>query len=195
MATVNITVRTSTMKNPIRLLKQFYFHFTTQKSNHPVYYRISSIDIETQTAMLHLIQKNIFFKLSLSTIISTSQIIEGLSCQHACWVGTYYGKLRMMNLKRNSPTKPSRKSRYLLKHKYGQYKIICENRNGTVDCLHVKTGQIININPLSIATDDIFIKRFDATQACYIGILAGISMTKEIKPTAKKVVPYLRIVK
>jgi len=40
-----------------------------------IYYRISSIDIEKQTIMLHIIHKSIFIKQTFSEIISDPEII------------------------------------------------------------------------------------------------------------------------
>jgi len=166
---------------------------------HPVYYRISSIDPENQTAILHLIHKSIFIKQTFAEIISDTEIIEGLSCQQACWIGVYYGKALRNALKSKSHFKNIKKPSYLLQHKYGCYKIVSENRDGTIGCIHIKTRKELIAHPVSIAQDNTFIKHFDANQACYIGILAGIAIEKkgsiseaEIKRAS---VPYLRAVK
>ena len=170
-------------------------------SNHsrPIYYRISSIDFDTQTAILHVIHKNIFIKQTFSQLISNTEIIEGLSCQQACWIGVYYGKALRAALNGKNNLRDIKKPTYLLKHKYGRYKIISEYRDGTIVCIHVKTRKELNVNPLAIAEDDIFIKHFDANQACYIGILAGIEMEKKqhatLAETDQRTIPYLRLVK
>lgn len=171
-----------------RVLKNINFH--------PIYYRISSIDSEKQTVVLHIIHKSIFIKQTFSEIISDSEIIEGLSCQQACWMGVYYGKALRAALDGKSHLKNIRKPSYLLKHNYGQYKIVGENRDGTIGCLHIKTREALTIHPVSIAKDDLFINHFDANQACYIGILAGMAMEKQQPVENKKpLVPYLRVVK
>lgn len=176
-----------------RRMKHFFSTFLALKNSdcHPVYYRISSIDPESQTAILHLIHKSIFIKQTFSEIISDAEIIEGLSCQQACWIGVYYGKALRSALDGKTKLKNIKKPTYLLRHKYGAYKIVCENRDGTIGCIHIKTRKEINAYPILIAEDDTFIKCFDANQACYIGILAGIAMEKKEKMS----VPYLRIVK
>ena len=86
----------------------------------------------------------------------------------------------------------------MLKHKYGQYKIVGENRDGTIDCLHVKTKKALSIHPIAIAKDDLLVNHFDANQACYIGILAGMAMEKKQSASPghqKSSVLYLRLVK
>ena len=164
---------------------------------HPVYYRISSIDAEKQTVILHIIHKSIFITLTFAEIISDSEIIEGLSCQHACWVGVHYGKALRLALDGKSHLKNIKKPSYLLKHKYGQYKITGENRDGMITCLHVKTKKELTIHPVSIAKDELFMNHFDANQACYIGMLAGMAIGKKQSPSAEKQssVPYLRVVR
>ena len=165
----------------------------------PIYYRLSSISIEEQTAILHVVNKSIFIKQTFSEIISNSDVIEGLSCEHACWIGVYYGKALRNALDRKTNLKNIKKPSYLLQHKYGHYKIICENRDGTIGCIHTKTRNELNAHPLSIAQDKIFINYFDVSQACYIGILAGISIEKKqytsLTGIKKQIAPYLRIVK
>ena len=167
---------------------------------HLICYRISSIDSENQTAILHVIHKNIFIKKTFSEIISNLELIESLSCQQACWIGIFYGKALRKALKGTSPLKSIKKPNYLLRHNYGAYKIICENRDGTIGCLHINTRKEINTYPLIIANDNIFINQFDANQACYIGILTGIALEKgELLPKEGKIIApsesFLRVVK
>lgn len=180
-------------------LKYFFVKLWVLKNIdcHPVYYRISSIDAEKQTVILHIIHKSIFITLNLADIISDAEIIEGLSCQHACWVGVHYGKALRAALDGKSHLKNIKKPSYLLKHKYGHYKIIGENRDGTITCLHVKTKKELIVHPLSIAKDELFISHFDANQACYIGMLAGLAIEKKRSRSSAKQssVPYLRVVK
>ncbi|MDP1573688.1 MAG: hypothetical protein Q8L78_01960 [Coxiellaceae bacterium] len=175
------------------LIKNYYCHRT-------VYYRLSSVDVKAQTAILHVINKSIFIKQTFSEIISNSNIIEGLSCEHASRIGIYYGEsLRRSVMDEKTHLKHIKKPGYLLKHEHGRYKVVGENRDGTIECVHVKTKNILSAYPLSIVKDKIFINYFDVNQACYIGILAGIGMEKSKKTVFKEVkkqsVNYLRIVK
>lgn len=181
-----------------RMIKNLFIRFFVLKIDHRILYRLSSIDIEKQTAVLHVISKNIFIKLSFSEIISDPEVIEGFSCKEACWMGAYYGQALRTAVDGKTHLRSIKKPTYLLKHQYGQYKIICENRDGTVGCLHIKTRKELTIHPLSIAQDDLFIEQFDANQACYIGILAGIAMKKKRNTSSenkKTAAPYLRVVK
>jgi len=183
-------------------LKHFFAEFKAFRNpsrRRPVYYRISSIDDEHQTVILNVIHKSIFFTRTFAEIISNAEIIEGLSSQQACWLGVYYGRALKAALHGKQQLKNIKNPNYLLQHKYGRYKIISEHRDGRVTCINVKTKKELSAQPISIAKDDIFIKNFDASQACYIGILAGIAMEKkqldsliEIK---SKSVPYLKVVK
>lgn len=164
-----------------------------------IFYQISTIDLETQTALLHIKHKNIFIKQTFSEIISTPSVLEGLSCKHACWIGIYYGKALRNALKDKKKLKNINKPSYLLKHKRGLYKIISENRDGTIDCLQIRTKRELNASPLLISQDENLIKLFDPSQACYIGILAGIEISKKERrasdTNSQYKTPYLRIVK
>lgn len=164
-----------------------------------VFYRISSVDFDHQTILIHLIQKNIFIKQTFSQAVSSPEIIDGLSCEQACWLGIYYGKALRAALQGKSNFRNIKKPSYLLKHRYGRYRIHSENRDGTISCIHLKTSKELVLSPLTIAKDALFIKEFDANQACYIGILAGIQMNKneisQEKGLKQKLAPYLRVVK
>lgn len=155
-------------------------------------YRLSSVDIENQTLILHLTHKNIFIKQSFAEIIANPSLINGIDCEEACWIGIYYGKALHSAISGKTHLKNIKKPNYLLQHHHGSYKIISEHRDGKITCLHMKTKKTLCIEPLSIAKDSIFIHQFDPTQACYIGILAGIKMDKEKDTTS---VPFLRLVK
>ena len=159
-------------------------------------YRISSIDFDNQTILIHVVQKSIFIKQTFSQAVSSPEIVEGLSCEQACWLGVYYGKALRSALQGKGDFKNIKKPSYLLKHHYGRYRINSENRDGTISCIHLKTRKGITVSPLSIAKDALFLKEFDANQACYIGILAGIQMNKnEGRELTQKSTPYLRVVK
>jgi hypothetical protein len=175
------------------------FKSSINTSAHPIHYRISGIDQDNQTVMLHVIHKRIFIKLTFSEIISNTEVIEGLSSQNACWIGVYYGMALRRALDRKGSLKNIKKPTCLLKHEYGSYKILCENRDGTIGCLHLKSRKELTIDPISIAKDELLIKQFDATQACYVGILAGIAIEKKqnhaLLATKQFGAPYLRLVK
>lgn len=163
------------------------------------FYRISSVDLGHQTVLIHIIQKNIFIKQTFAQAISSPEIIEGLSCEQACWLGIYYGEAFRAALHDKGNFKNIKKPGYFLKHRHGRYRIHCENRDGTITCMHIKTKEKLTLSPLTIAKDPLFIKEFDENQACYIGILAGIQMHKnesgQGKNLTQKLIPHLRIVK
>lgn len=194
-----VSIQRTEMIKIAEIIKTFFTSLNVLKIDRRILYRLSSIDIEKQTAVLHVISKNIFIKLTFAEIISDSEVIEGFSCREACWMGAYYGQALRAAVDGKTHLRNIKKPVYLLKHKYGQYKIICENRDGTIGCLHIKTRKELTIHPLSIAQDDLFIKQFDANQACYIGILAGMAMKKKQNASdsenKKPSAPYLRVVK
>lgn len=134
-----------------RLIENVMLNFQAlvSASSHYSHYRLSSVDRDHQTGILHVIHKSIFIKLTFSEIISNREVIEGLSSKDACWIGVYYGIALRRALKCKENLKNIKKPSYLLYHKYGSYKIVCENRDGTIGCIHLKTRQELNIDPLS----------------------------------------------
>lgn len=184
---------TSILKK-IKNSKLFCFLRSSSKK-HTVHYRISNIDLENQSVLLHFVHKSIFIKKTFSEIIASPDIIESLSCEQACWIGMYYGKALRNALHGNANLRNIKKPNYLLKNKYGVYKIISENRNGTIECIHIHTRKELNIHPLMIAQDTALINQFDANQACYIGILAGIAIERHETVPEKYKIPFLRVVK
>lgn len=161
-----------------------------------VHYRLSSVDSENQTLILHVIRKNIFIKQSFAEIIANPALISGFNPEEACWIGIYYGKALHSAAHGKTHLKNIKKACYLLHYHHGAYKIMSEHRDGKITCLHTKTRTTVCVDPLSIAKDSIFIRQFDATQACYIGMLAGIKLDKsENKEESLSSVPFLRLVK
>jgi len=94
----------------------------------------------------------------------------------------------------------------LLSNKTGQYCIAFQDRSGEVGYFDQKTRKEFLQQPLEMVKNTYLISQFDPSQACYIGLLAGISMEKKIKLEAKgesvkttkrvsSVRPHLRVVK
>ena len=69
---------------------------------------------------------------------------------------------------------------FLLKNTRGRYKIVFQNRNGDIGYFDQKTKKEFVEHPLTVAQSELLISRFDPSQACYIGLLAGISLEKAL---------------
>ena len=65
---------------------------------------------------------------------------------------------------------------FLLTNTRGRYTISSEKRTGEIKYYDKKYKREYLEHPITIASNDYIISEFDSTQACYIGILAGICM-------------------
>lgn len=178
-----------------KLLSQLLHKIAFKKIDR-VHYRLSSVDSENQTLILHVIRKNIFIKQTFAEIIANPALISGFHPEEACWIGIYYGKALHSAAQGKTHLKNIKNACYLLRHHHGSYKIMSEHRDGKITCLHTKTRETVCVDPLSIAKDSIFIRQFDSAQACYIGLLVGIKIDKgENKGESLSSAPFLRLVK
>ncbi len=147
--------------------------------------RISEVNVISQEVIFHIINKNVFLKCLLSDAISNLSIINALGPSEACWLGGHFGKTLGETLERSSAIKKAKSMSFLLKNKRGSYRIVFQNRNGEIGYCNQKTKQEFIEHPFTIAANEYIVSCFDPSQACYIGILAGISMEK-IKNHDKK---------
>ncbi|PIQ42386.1 MAG: hypothetical protein COV52_05175 [Gammaproteobacteria bacterium CG11_big_fil_rev_8_21_14_0_20_46_22] len=76
--------------------------------------------------------------------------------------------------------KRAKKMNFLLSDKSGRYKIVFQNRNGEIGYFDQKSRQEFVEHPLTLVKNDYIISEFDSSQACFIGILAGVSIEKAI---------------
>ena len=140
-------------------------------------YRLLEIDAHQHVASFHLKNKSMVFKCSLEEAIVDKTLIKGLSPQEACWLGGYYGRALRHNSGRTAIINTTKHISFKLRDIGGRYKMVFQDRDGTIGYLDKKTRKEFKEHPLATANSQV-ISEFDATQACYIGILAGISFEK-----------------
>lgn len=149
-------------------------------------YRIAEIDSFSQQVVIHIKSKNIFIRYSFSEAITHMNIIDEISPLEACWIGGYYGKsLRASFGKGQQALKKAEDMSFLLRKKRGLYKIMFQNRSGEIGYCNQNTGQEFVEHALTVANNLCLISNFDPSQACYIGILAGINMKRALDVDSK----------
>jgi hypothetical protein len=114
------------------------------------------------------------FTLALSEAVHDTKIILGLNSTQACWLGIQYGQgLHLTNTheKRLNSTGYS----FKLKKNLGRYQIRHVDRDGALCIIDRQTQRELIKDPREIAQSRHYIGEFDSVEACYIGILAGIS--------------------
>jgi hypothetical protein len=108
-------------------------------------------------------------------------------------LGLNYGILSS-KLSRN-PRNKENQIDFFIVHNKSRYCVDQITRNGKIGYLDTKTGSSYIESPATITDNRHIIDRFDSSQACYIGILAGARIKEEIangKIKAEK--PILRLV-
>ncbi|MFJ1268643.1 phosphoheptose isomerase [Legionella lytica] len=131
-----------------------------------------------------------------ATLVSTIEdigydqyIITSLPPHQACWIGYYFGKswgIKKSQKKTNlsSPHQTSQKS---------NYRIICQDRMGNIIYQSTQNRAMYKMDPIELAKSKTIIL-FNSSQAFYIGFLAGLKNTKDIKKINVNK-PILKLVK
>lgn len=134
------------------------------------YIRIEEINVATNEVILHSPGIRAILKLTIPDAISDFSILCRLMPMQACWLG-YYSSLTLAQCDRilEKPSGP------LLKFKRGYLKILSLDRKGMISYLDTRSNTVHLESPMMIAQNQAIINSFDSSQACYIGILAGIN--------------------
>lgn len=162
------------------------------KSSAPVgvIYRLTDINPDTLIVVLKCLNSSALLKDKLPKIINDKDILSGLEPIEACWLGYYYGKAIQ---KKSGQEKKKLESNVslLMQNKRGKLLIYSFNRGGTISYLDTETKLTITEDPLLIAKNPDLINQFDPTQACYIGILSGLQIQKDVSKELVKPVLWL----
>lgn len=161
--------------------------------------RLEEIDISKKIVVVRSRGARAVLKLSIAEAIADPSIIANLLPSQACWLGYYAGLVydpseiqrQKQLLKKNAD------SGFALKCNKGCYRIVSQDRKGEITFVETTTQVVKTSFPIDIAQDDMVISSFDTSQACYVGILAGIHAAKyganlNVKMNKR---PILRIIK
>lgn len=162
------------IKNPLKSLRELAAHYRRSL------YQIEEIDIQTRRVIIHCRGTRTVIKTTIEAVVSDYRLIAGLSPVQACLIGGYVGRAIQAKHHDGNAIKETRKMSFLLENHDGQYRIVFQDRSGQVGYVDKKSKQEFVELPLTIVKNEYAISRFDPSQACYIGILAGISLEKAI---------------
>lgn len=160
------------------------------KKDQKIFFRI--VNIYENTIELQVKGKTASIKKQVFDIIYESHIISSLSSLDACTLGVFYG----FNLKKMGAIKNVNYPLLCINNE-GKYRLHYEAQDGKICFINIKTKEETLQCPIDIAKDYRLIDEFDPTQACYIGILAGLRTRKmeKISKTIdynKNVVPLFK---
>ena len=171
----------------------FYKKYHLDKKNRYIFYKI--VDSHAaQEYILQCINTNAYFRAAITDIVFDSDLLYGLHPIQACYIGLEYAKyikqfstpagikkVKKSNLK-NYPT-----------YRYGKYYLSYQNRSGELSFINIITNDELVMDPLNISITKELISEFDAAQAFYIGLTAGIKLMNSSKNNRNKK-PFLKIV-
>jgi hypothetical protein len=80
-----------------------------------------------------------------------------------------------------------------MKNARGKYRIHSMNRDGIISYLDTTKNLSHDRHPATIAKDETLISQFDPSQACYLGILAGLNADEPAK-NVNYAKPNLRLI-
>jgi|GEM_PF-2544604 hypothetical protein len=169
-------------------------------------YQIVEIDLSTQKVSFKLKNKSTVLKYDLLEALTDKDIIDGLSSTEASWIGGYFGRA----LRENSESSIAKKhttamDSFLVDTNQSRYRVTCRHRDGKISYIDKSTKKEYTEHPVTIVTTNHVITDFNPSQACYIGILAGLHFDKAQKElqsdkqpgkkAALKEQPKLRLIK
>lgn len=145
-------------------------------------FKVVAIDIDKGVATLFCRGRGATFSESVTKLVDDPFIMQGLSSQHACWLGYCMGYQGSGGGEQYLNNNADRLSQcYLLQ---------CL-RDGSLVCFDQLSKQHFVAKPAELA-QSARITHFSTNQAFYIGLLSGEAATK--KSTAKPAKPVLRLV-
>ena len=147
------------------------------KSNHVFYKIVDSIN--NNEFALQCINTNTLFYAKITDIIFDTDILYGLHPVQSCFIGIEYAKY-IKKHKHPSKTNSQKINQYSLS-RYGYYSLCYQNRNGELCFINNITNEQLIMDPRDIALSEELINEFDAAQAFYIGLLAGLKINNPAK--------------
>lgn len=162
------------------------------KSDYIFYKIVDSIDFKIYS--LQCINTNAIFHASLSEIVFDYDILYRLHPIQACFIGIEYGKSinKVDNIKNKKIQEQRIVNNYYMT-KYGNYQLCHQDREGNLCFIDMITNKEHIMDPRDIALAEELISNFDASQAFFIGLNAGIKINKLTQPIMRT--PSLYVVK
>lgn len=147
-------------------------------------FRLDNIDTESKKASIYCRGARIVLEQKISEVILNPKIIQNMDPSHSGYIGYYYGLLTDSNNSEiNFLLSKNNKSKFYLRFLKDKYSVLSITRNGRInyyknDCLN----DIYTLKPIEIYRNTNLLEKFEASHACYIGILVGLEQ-KKLKTT------------
>lgn len=147
---------------------------------------------------IQCINKKSMFHAKISEIVFDTDILYGFHPIQACYIGMEYAKQF-----KTFDDRTSEKNYEAVKHnrinRYGTYALLSQDRKGDICFAKKSSPEQFIMDPRDIALSKELIVEFDASEAFYIGFLAGLKLHNPVKDSLlrqhQQKIPHLRIVK
>ena len=164
-----------------------------EKANYVFYKIVDSFGSEEYS--LQCINTSAIFHAKIYEIVFDQDILCGLHPIQACYIGIEYANFikksrNQLELKKIQHENFNKYSSC----RYGNYSLSYQNRFGELSFINTITSDEFIMDPRDIALNQGLISEFDASQAFYIGLVAGIKINNPVKNFENKV-NYLKIIK
>lgn len=160
-----------------------------------IYYKIIDFISIKNKFLVQCINSRVTFQANIADIVSDADILHGFHPIQASYIGIEYSKYMKNNLLQNGVT---RNFKYL-DSRYGEYDILYQDRKGNICFSQRATNKEFLEDPRNIVLASDLIGEFDASQAFYIGLMAGFKLYNSIRSPRNKYCPvkhsYLKLVK
>lgn len=142
-------------------------------------FRLDKINSENCTASIYCRGARVVINQKIHEVICNANIIHNMNSIQSSYLGYHYGLL-LENSKSDVSfllTK-KRRSKFFLNFSKGENIILSITRDGHINYKNKNSDEINTKSPLDIYRNESSLIYFEPSQACYIGILAGLSQRK-----------------
>lgn len=144
-----------------------------------IFYKIVD-SLEENKYVLQCKNTKAIINLKLEEIVFDLDILHRLHPAQSCYIGIEYSKyIKFLSSQVEIQKRNKEKFRTHDIFRYGNYRLISQDRQGDICFLNVKTNEEFIMDPRDIALSEELINEFDAAQSFYIGLLTGLRLNNK----------------
>lgn len=187
------------MRNSLKTLAGILSTFSRKNKDSRsqyIFFKIVDSSQDDEAFILQCINTGGTFHLTLPEIVFDSDILYGLHPTQACFIGIEYSRhIKNLNWSSSKQKREREKLKKHPAHRYGKYILSSQNRKGDIAFVDSKTNEAFLMDPRDVSLSKELIREFDASQAFYIGLLAGFKLNNLVKKDKTNQWPHLKLVK
>lgn len=142
--------------------------------------RLLEVDLTKQEVKFQVKMKLPILKCSISEAINELNLVSHITAIEACYLGGHYGRLISASWYGGNTVRTVDKTMsFLMTNDAGRYQILYKDRSGNIGYYDRKLQKEFIESPFLIVKNEKLVSLFNSSQACYIGILAGLYLGKK----------------